>query len=165
MTRKEFNMACKKNGFIQKKQCFYRCIGEGILQTIRLNESCYIDPFSPYYSNIHRRSARIVLGLFSIYDALPEIWFDPRFGAGLIDARNLVSDRGLYFQGLQDHIDIMEKTGFRMLDGILTHHRMVQALETMSTVNPSLITGQNIVIPYLICGETEKAMPIIEKNY
>ncbi len=162
MNHKEFTEKCIFHGFTSKKQCFFRCIGDGVFQTIRVNESCYVDPCSPYYSSKSRRTKRIAIGLYSIYASLPELWFDPRFGAGQIDANNLVGRRDLPFFGIQDHYDIMKNTGFDYLDGINTQKLLVHAIENLRDFKPSLILSQEMCIPYLICGENKKARRIID---
>lgn len=162
MIQKEFARLCFLHGFIHRKKCFFRCIGDGVYQTIRENESGYIDPNSPYYSPHNKRSKRIMIGLYSIYANLPEDWFNPRFGAGLIDANNLVGRRIDPFFGIQDHYDIMDRTGFAVLDKVNTQEKLVQTIEDIGALRPSLNTSQDICIPYLIIGEKEKAIRIIE---
>lgn len=164
MTNREFITLCERHGFIHKKQSYFRCLGDGVFQTIRTNESCYIDPASPYYSNACRRSKRVAVGIYSIYALLPELWFDPRFGAGTIDAQNFIGKRDTIFLGIQHHFEIMEKVGLSYLDGIDSQEKLVQATEKLSEVNPSLKTSQVMCVPYLICGETEKAKHIINKE-
>lgn len=165
MNHKEFTQKCTSRGFINKNQCFFRCIGDGIYQTIRINETCYVDPTSPYYSLKNRRTKRIAIGLYSIYARLPELWFDPKIGAGLIDANNLVGRRNLPFFGLQDHYEIMENSGFVFLDRVNTHRNLIQAIETLREYNPSLVMSQEMCIPYLICEEKEKANQIISSFF
>ena len=160
--RKEFARLCCLHGFIHRKQCFFRCIGDGVYQTIRVNESSYIDPSSPYYTSNNIRSKRIVIGLYSIYANLPEDWFNPRFGAGLIDANNLVGRRSDPFLGIQDHYDIMDHTGFDYLDKVNSHENLIQAIEAIGVLEPYLITAQDMCIPYLIVGEKEKALRNID---
>ncbi len=159
-----FRRQCIEHGFISKKQCFFRCVGDGVYQTIRVNESCFVDPFSPFYNASQRRSKRVVLGLFSIYAKLPEDWFNPRFGAGTIDARNIIGCKDSPFLGFQDHVAIMESRGFDYLDSIDTQRKLIDAVEKLSEFQPSLRFWQTMCVPYYICHEREKAQQIVDSN-
>lgn len=160
-----FRRQCIEHGFFSKKQCFFRCIGDGVYQTIRVNESCYVDPVSPYYSTYRRRSRRVVLGLYSIYAQLPEDWFNPRFGAGLIDARNIIGCKGNTFLGFQDHVAIMESHGFDYLDRIVTQRKLVDAVEELSAFQPSLRSDQMMCVPYYLCHDMEQAKRIVDSFF
>ena len=164
MTNSVFTQLCKDHGFIHKKQCFFRCIGDGVYQTIRVNESRYIDAHSKEYNVLCRRSKRVAIGLYSIYSRLPEDWFNPRFGAGTIDAQNIIGQRSSPFLGVHTHYEIMEKVGLTYLDKINTQEELLKALVIFSEFDPSLLTCQEICVPYLICGKKNEANRIIESR-
>ena len=162
MTTREFSAACKERGFIQKKSGFYRCIGEGIYQVIYVGCPVYVDPFSPWYDKTQRKSKRILIGLWSIYAKLLKYWFDPKSGKGIIDPPNLEGRREYSFLGLQDHYRIMKETGFDYLDSIRTHRELTDALDLLGEVNADVAASREKLIPLMICGESERALPIID---
>lgn len=163
MTAREFSSMCKDRGFIHKKKSFYRCIGDGVYQTIYTGDSCFIDTSSPWYSSTHRRSNYISIGIYSVYSSLPEYWFNPSYGKGEIDPENIVGKRDQHFQGIQEHYHIMESAGFDFLDSITSQRKMIEAIERICEAQQvnALSRSSVMCIPYLLCGEKEKALCVV----
>lgn len=164
VTAREFNLMCQKRGFAHLKKGFYRCIGDGVYQTIYTGDTCFIDTSSPWYSSTHRRSNYIGIGLYSIYSVLPEFWFDPKYPKGEIDPKNIIGKRDLFFQGIQEHYEIMKSIGFDFLDEINSQKKLIEAVDQIciARLSEGLKKSRVMCIPYLICGEKSKAYNIIQ---
>lgn len=158
----EFSAICKKRGFSKRRNVYSRCIGDGVLQILSLDETAYMNPASPEYTNTHRESKYISIGFWSMYSPLPEHYYSSGNHVGVYTPENIIGQRfsSETFFGLQSEYQIMMSWGFEFLDSITTQRKLLDAtylLDCIARGGPKS-HQTNLCAPFLICGEWLNAL-------
>ena len=161
MTPKEFSFLCKHHGFSQHGKAYYRCFGEGILQIITTGNRDYLDDRSPERTDKHRKSNRISFYFWSMYEDLPEAFFnDAQYFIGIYPEQLIEKRLNPDFMGLQEQYKLMVSHGFPYLDSIKTQKDLLHAVidyETIEIGTPNYMNNE-IVSAYLLCDEPKEAL-------
>ena len=154
---REFTRLCKENGFTRVAKDFYaRCIGDGVFQTIHTDYKQYIYPFSPEYSEKHRKANTVSIGIFSLYAK----WEDPLALLGMYSPSDLGGPREIHFPGFNAHCNMMEEMGFAFLNEITDQEKLLEArLRTDSNYGnrSKWIHDLWLSAPLMVCGRWDDA--------
>lgn len=121
---------CLEHGFRGSKGRYFRCIGDGVLQGIFELEKIYIDPYSPEYSDDHRKDKYITIGLWSLYSELPEEIFNGEIRGGQFEVAS-IAYQGIGtgpFMGNQYERNLLATRGLPMLDQIQTQSQLADTV-------------------------------------
>ena len=164
MVQREFEIMCKNYGFIkQAKHRYVRCIGDGIFQSIFCGYSKYIDPESPNYNSVKRKSHYISIGIYSLFSQCRKELFDPSEygGGGIFTTSDFCPyDNGdAIFHGIEREYDKMAAYGFAALNNINSQETFLDFYsKTKLSRTGSRIHTLSLVEPFLITGQVEDAL-------
>lgn len=171
MTHQEFEKVCKTHGFArQAKHLYVRCVGDGIFQSIYCGFSAYIDPESPNYSSIKRKSNYISIGIYSLFAQCKMELFDPteRGGGGIYSPNDFCpqNNDNKRFHGIEHEYDKMTDYGFSILDEINTQEALLDFYcKTKVSHTGSRVHSLSLVEPFLMTGRIEDALIELSFHY
>ena len=161
MTSREFSALCKRYGFSQQGKVYYRCFGEGILQLITIGNREYLDPLSPERTDKHRKSNRISFYFWSMYENLPEAFFNnAQYFIGIYPEQLIEKKINPAFMGLQEQYKLMVSHGFPYLDSIKTQKDLISSVldhEMMESSTPNYMNSE-MVSAFLLCNKPKEAL-------
>ena len=161
MTTREFSALCKQHGFSQQGKVYYRCVGEGILQIITTGYREYLNACSLERTDKHRKSNRISLYFWSMYEYLPEAFFnDAKYFIGIYPEQLTEKKLNPAFMGLQEQYKLMISHGFPFLDSIKTQKDLIHSVldyEMIGSGTPNYMNSE-IVSAFLLCNESKEAL-------
>ena len=161
MTTREFSALCKQHGFSQQGKVYYRCVGEGILQIITTGYREYLDDRSPERTDKHRKSNRVSFYFWSMYEYLPEAFFnDAKYFIGIYPEQLTEKKLNPAFMGLQEQYKLMISHGFPFLDSIKTQKDLIHSVldyEMIGSGTPNYMNSE-IVSAFLLCNEPKEAL-------
>ena len=161
--RKSLMNLCRSNGFTKKRNCFYRCTGDGLLQVIKI-------PANSIRSKSILREDTVYVGIFSLFSEIN--WIHSEAIRLLVQAdlpitasmENMFSDtREFGFGHGKNYVSILEK-GIAGLSEIQTHAQMACFLEEKDRRELSSLrwNDSSKIVPYLLSGHPESAIRCID---
>ena len=155
---KEFSALCTANNFKQRGKSFYRIVGDGVLQVLKIEQDSIGRP--PFFS----------LGLFSMYGELQKKWFTSsgsisRYPVSVFDAiddMNTSFDESQYT--LQQQYDILTNKGMIWLNQIDTQAKLSVCMRKLDIVCYNTVIWNDLekFAPHLHSGDTIVAIKIID---
>lgn len=153
----EFAVLCTKHGFGKQGKTFSRCIGDGIYQSISITSLEYLNPQSPEYTPMSKKSPCIRIGIWSMYSSLPEFYFSDKRFIGEFYPENFkgVSFRENTFMGFKNECEIMREIGFQTLDSITTQRQLVDITHQLQSAQYGFILPHQLLLcaPLFLCEE------------
>ena len=155
---KEFSALCTANNFLRKGKSFYRIVGDGVLQVLKIEQDSIRHP--PFFS----------LGLFSMYGELQKQWFTSsgsitRYPVSVFDAIddvNISFDESQY--SLQHQLDILTNKGMSWLNQIDTQAKLSVCMRKLDIACYNTVIWNDLekFAPHLHSGDTVVAIKIID---
>ena len=168
-TINEFDSLCTKHGFGKHGKIFSRCIGDGIFQSISIVSSDYLNPESPEYTSVRKKTPYIRIGIWSMYSNLPEFYFSDRRYIGEFYPENFmgVSFSRETFMGFTKEYEIMSTIGFQTLDSITTQKQLVEITFKLQNAQYGFIPPHQLLLcaPLFLIGEQSSALNLLYGLY
>lgn len=153
----DFAVLCMKHGFCKQGKTYSRCIGDGIYQSISIASTEYLNPKSPEYTPMNKKSPCIKIGIWSMYSSLPEFYFSDRRFIGDFYPENFMgaSFQENTFMGFNYEYEIMREIGFQTLDSITTQRKLVDITHRLQSIQYGFILPHQLLLcaPLFLCGE------------